>query len=108
MFNLPRLAGRLRELHEGLWEGAMAVVDRVIHIWTEALRTEDIRADDDFFELGGNSIIAVRLIPLIKQAFGVEPNISVILDHPTPRELAAALKALGTVETSGSLEAGSG
>lgn len=77
----------------------MPVVDRVVDLWRHALRIEDITADDDFFELGGNSIVAVRMVPLIKDAFGVEPNISVIFDHPTPRELAAALEAFGPAQT---------
>jgi acyl carrier protein len=75
--------------------GDSSIVDRLIPLWRDALQTTEIAVDDDFFELGGNSIIAVRLVPLIRDAFGVEPHISVIFDHPTPRELAAALIALG-------------
>lgn len=74
---------------------ATPVLDGIIELWKAALRADDLAADDDFFELGGNSIVAVRLIPPIKNRFGVEPHISVIFDHPTPRELADALVELG-------------
>jgi acyl carrier protein len=66
----------------------------IVELWKAALHNDDITVDDDFFDLGGNSIIAVRLIPLLKAAFDVEPHVSVIFDHPTPRELADALRAL--------------
>lgn len=77
----------------------MSIVDCLIDLWRNALRTQDITVDDDFFELGGNSLIAVRLVPLIRDALGVEPHISVIFDHPTPRQLAEALKSLGATQT---------
>lgn len=71
-----------------------STVDRLIDMWQTVLHTDDIVSDDDFFELGGNSIIAVRMLPLIKEAFGVEPDMTVVFDHPTPRELASALEDL--------------
>jgi acyl carrier protein len=66
-------------------------VDVIVGLWRVVLRTGDVTAEDDFFDLGGNSIIAIRLLPLIKAHLGVEATISMILDHPTPRELADAL-----------------
>src|SRR5690242_739508 len=74
---------------------AADAVDRVIRLWQRTLRIDDIGPDDDFFELGGNSISAVRLIPLLKDEFEVEPTIVVFFDHPTPRMLAHVLVAEG-------------
>jgi acyl carrier protein len=73
-------------------------MDRLVELWKQALRTEDVTPDDDFFELGGNSIAAVKLVPVLKQHFGVEPHISAIFDHATPRRLAVALTAMGAWE----------
>ena len=64
-------------------------------IWQRTLRVEYVDIDDDFFDLGGNSIAAIRLIPLISQQFSVEPDVTVVFDHPTPRTLAEALLELG-------------
>jgi acyl carrier protein len=72
---------------------AMASIDAMIGLWRQVLRTDDITEEDDFFDLGGNSILAVRLLPLIKEHFGVEGTISLILDYPTPRELVDVLSA---------------
>jgi acyl carrier protein len=75
-----------------------AIADLLVELWKQILRTEDVRLDDGFFDLGGNSITAVRLLPLIEQRFRVEPHISVVFDHPTPRRLAAALAAIGAMD----------
>jgi acyl carrier protein len=73
----------------------MTSVDVMVGLWRQVLRTDDVTEEDDFFDLGGNSILAVRLQPLIKEHLGAEATISLILDYPTPREL---VNALGGVE----------
>ncbi|MEV7020607.1 phosphopantetheine-binding protein [Kitasatospora sp. NPDC093558] len=64
-------------------------------LWAEALGLDSVAVDDDFFDLGGSSITAIRLLPEIAERFGVEPSIGVIFDHPTAREMAVALADLG-------------
>jgi acyl carrier protein len=63
----------------------------MIRLWQQALRIDGVSADDDFFDLGGNSISGVRMIVMLNEEFGVEPTLTAIFDHPTPRLLAAAL-----------------
>ena len=76
-------------------EELSALTNDVVDLWKRILRTDDITVDDDFFELGGNSLSAIRLLPVIEQRFGVEPHISIVFDHPTPRGMAEALAAIG-------------
>lgn len=64
-------------------------------IWGEALGLDAVSPDDDFFELGGDSITAIRILPEISDRFGVEPAVGVIFDNPTLRELTKALVELG-------------
>lgn len=73
-----------------------AITSTLIDLWQEALGVDEVEADDDFFDLGGNSITAIRLIPLIAERLGVEPGISDIFDNPTPRSLADTLAGTGT------------
>jgi len=68
---------------------------KIAALWAEALGLDTVAADEDFFDLGGTSITAIRLLPEIAEQFGVEPSIGVIFDHPTAREMAAALAELG-------------
>jgi acyl carrier protein len=67
--------------------------DGLCSLWAEALGIDKVGPDEDFFDLGGNSITAVRMLKEIKSRYGVGPGAAVIFDNPTPRELAAALTA---------------
>jgi phthiocerol/phenolphthiocerol synthesis type-I polyketide synthase E len=68
-----------------------AITGALIELWQEALGLDSVDADDDFFDLGGNSITAIRLIPLIAERLGVEPDVTDIFENPTPRSLADVL-----------------
>lgn len=68
-----------------------AITNTLIDLWQDALGVEAVDPDDDFFDLGGNSITAIRLIPLITDRLGVEPGVNDIFENPTPRSLAYAL-----------------
>jgi amino acid adenylation domain-containing protein len=62
-------------------------------IWSEALNVADIGRDDDFRELGGHSLMAIRIAARIRPAFGVEMCVGDLLDGPsTLAELAGELQ----------------
>jgi acyl carrier protein len=73
--------------------GAMDLRDQLAAIWREVLGTPAIRGDDDFFELGGNSLTAVELMSRIKEVFGVQLSVIVMFDHPTLTSFGDALLA---------------
>lgn len=52
-------------------------------IWARTLQTGDFGLDDDFFDRGGDSLMAVALFLEIEQAFGVKLPITAIYDAPT-------------------------
>lgn len=62
--------------------------------WSEVLgrSMDDIRADDDFFALGGDSLAAVRLIVRLRRA----TSLTQLMAHPVLRELAAAMDGAAT------------
>ncbi len=62
-------------------------------IWSELLDQRDIGPDDDFFERGGDSLLAVWLIEEIAERTGRELPLSVLLDGATIRQLASAIDA---------------
>jgi len=78
-------------------EALSALANDLMDLWKRILRTDDVALDDDFFDLGGNSLSAIRLLPVIEERFGVDPQISLVFDHPTPRQMAEALAAIGAV-----------
>ncbi|WGW03640.1 acyl carrier protein [Tropicibacter oceani] len=51
----------------------------------------DVDAQTDFFDAGGDSLAAERLLLGLSKALGVELAGWMVLDHPTPEALSAAL-----------------
>ncbi len=60
-------------------------------LYATVLGTTRIGATDNFFDLGGNSLTAMRLVSLISRETDVDLGVSLIFLHPTPRRLAAAI-----------------
>lgn len=56
--------------------------------WRELLGTDRISEDDDFFDLGGDSITAVQLFRNIKSTCGLDLGLSTIFEARTIRKLA--------------------
>ncbi|MFJ1932380.1 non-ribosomal peptide synthase/polyketide synthase [Kitasatospora sp. NPDC088160] len=64
--------------------------------WTEVLDTGEIGAEDDFFALGGDSILAVRVTARLRAAFGAaDLSPRLLFSHPVLADLAEALGSLG-------------
>jgi amino acid adenylation domain-containing protein len=51
-----------------------------------------VGADDDFFAVGGHSLLAVRLCSRLERETGVRLGLASVFDAPTPRRLAALLR----------------
>ncbi|MGH8918024.1 MAG: condensation domain-containing protein, partial [Acidimicrobiales bacterium] len=56
---------------------------RVAAIWAELLRRNGIRAADDFFDLGGHSLLTFQLVFRLRKEFGVEVPIRAPFDAST-------------------------
>lgn len=55
------------------------------------LGNPDISPDDDFFELGGDSVQAIEAVSMIEAAVGVEIPVAWFFTYPTAAELAEAI-----------------
>lgn len=64
---------------------------RICLLFEELLGLSSVGVEQDYFELGGNSLIAVRLFGAIQEQFGVRLPMATILDASTPRKLARAI-----------------
>ena len=64
---------------------------RLAKIWREVLNVRACEADDNFFDLGGNSLLAIALFAEIEKEFEVSLPMASILQSPTVRQLAAAI-----------------
>lgn len=66
---------------------------RIAEIWQELLGVETIGVHDDFFELGGNSMIASRLIVRIQDIFEVELPFSKLFEAANVADLSELVTA---------------
>ncbi len=62
-------------------------------MWQELLGTDQVGLDDDFFDLGGHSLIAIRLMTRIKREMSVRLQLATLLEAPTINALAALIRA---------------
>lgn len=77
------LAGKLEKIESA-----------VIELWTTLFGIHSIVAEDDFFALGGTSLVAIQMISKVRERFGVELSIESLFDEPTVRGLARQIQAL--------------
>jgi phthiocerol/phenolphthiocerol synthesis type-I polyketide synthase E len=57
-------------------------------LWTEALGIGGIGADDNLFELGGDSLLAIRLLARVRKAYGVDIHPAAFFKAPSVADLA--------------------
>jgi acyl transferase domain-containing protein/thioesterase domain-containing protein len=68
------------------------VEDTLAGWWQELLGVEQAGLDDDFFGLGGHSLIGVRLLAKIKKTYQVDLELAVMFEARTVRELAGVIR----------------
>jgi acyl-CoA synthetase (AMP-forming)/AMP-acid ligase II/acyl carrier protein len=77
---------------------------RMAEIWSELLRVEKPGVHDDFFALGGHSLMAGRLISRLYDKLGVELSLRDVFDHPTLAALAARVEEAESEDVAGESE----
>jgi acyl carrier protein len=66
---------------------------RLRRLWREVLGVESIAPDDDFFDLGGDSLLATILVSLIEAELGRMTSVADIFGHPSIREMVRHLES---------------
>ncbi len=64
-------------------------------IWQEAFGLDRVGAEDNFFDLAGNSLLAIQIITRVNAAFGSELPMAALLESPTVAELADRIEDAG-------------
>ncbi len=62
------------------------------------LELEQVGQDETFFDLGGNSLLATRLVTALRTRLQLSVSLADIFAHPTPRRLAAATRIASSVQ----------
>jgi amino acid adenylation domain-containing protein len=64
---------------------------RMVAIWEEVLSMSPIGIDDDFFDLGGHSLMALKLLASVERQFHQPLRLASIIEAPTVRQLTQLL-----------------
>ncbi|MBV8203185.1 MAG: amino acid adenylation domain-containing protein, partial [Acidobacteria bacterium] len=89
---------------DGRLEPAAATAPRtpaeelVAGVWQEVLGVERVGVDDNFFEIGGHSLVAAQIAARLQDAFSVEVSLRAFFEAPTVAELAQRLESAGASE----------
>ncbi len=70
-----------------------AIQETLADILQTILALDKVGIDDDFIELGGNSLLAIQVISRIREAFSQDMPLDTIFKAPTVRELGALILA---------------
>ncbi|GGS26005.1 hypothetical protein GCM10010252_76240 [Streptomyces aureoverticillatus] len=69
-----------------------SLVQEISALWGEHLNGREVGADDDFFELGGNSLIGIKIIDRVSQEYGVELSVRDFYLAQTPARVAELIE----------------
>ncbi|SCK39913.1 enterobactin synthetase component F [Streptomyces sp. WMMB 714] len=76
--------------------------ETLTRVFAEVLGLPKVGADDGFFDLGGTSLLAIRLMARVREETGARLSVASLFERPTPAALAAGLD--GGFDDSGALE----
>lgn len=67
----------------------MTDTEKIIHgIWCETLKNQDITITDNFFEAGGNSLLAISVFSKLEASLNIKLNLRIFFDSPRIKDLA--------------------
>jgi len=90
---LPRAIGS-KPHAETYVEPRTAVEEELVRILAPLLKLDRVGVNDNFFLLGGHSLLGTQLIARIGETFGVDLTLLKLFDHPTVSEMSSEIEEL--------------
>jgi surfactin family lipopeptide synthetase A len=97
---LPAPDGSRPQLERPYAAPETPVQETLVSVWRDVLGIDRVGIDDDFFNLGGHSMLAVRMVARVRDALGLELELAQVFERPTIRELSGSVtgQMLGEVD----------
>jgi acyl carrier protein len=67
---------------------------QLVELWRKTLHLEKIAIYDNFFDIGGNSLLAVQLMFYVRETFQIELPLNQLLNVPTIADLAGLIESV--------------
>jgi amino acid adenylation domain-containing protein len=77
-----------------------AIEEVLAAIWRQVLQVERVGRHDDFFELGGQSLLGMKLAARVAEQFDLGMSVAAVFKYPTVREMATIVQAVQYAGTS--------
>lgn len=90
---LPGVNGN-RLSDEAYVEPRTLVEEELVKIISPLLKVDRVGVNDNFFLLGGHSLLGTQVIARVSETFGVELTLLKLFDHPTVSEMSAEIEGL--------------
>jgi len=74
-----------------------------VRLWQAELGFAPIGIDDNYFELGGDSVMALNIFMAFEKSSGIKLGPSILVEHPTIREIAEIARAEAPLDLDGKL-----
>jgi amino acid adenylation domain-containing protein len=71
---------------------SLTIEKNIASVWSGLLKIDQVGVEDSFFEMGGNSLLALQSIARLKQEFDIEIPVVMLYRYPTIRALTHALE----------------
>jgi polyketide synthase PksJ len=88
---LPKITHQRPELETPFVAPRNEMEQMIAHIWQEMLGIKRMGIQDDFFMLGGDSLLGVQLISRLQEVFPVDLPLAILFEHPTIAQMAMAV-----------------
>ncbi|MGB8507277.1 MAG: amino acid adenylation domain-containing protein [Pyrinomonadaceae bacterium] len=88
---LPAPEGHRAELSEAFISPTTPVEEVLAEIWADVLELDHIGINDNFFDIGGHSLLAMMVISRVRETLEIEPPLRTMFESPTVAKFAAAI-----------------
>jgi tyrocidine synthetase-3 len=69
----------------------------LVKIWQEILKVKNIKRNESFFDIGGNSLLAIQILTRIKEELNLNISFKTFLQNPTIDKLSSQLQETGQI-----------
>jgi hypothetical protein len=96
-----------KQLSEQLVEPSTPLQEKIAQIWQNVLGVERVGANDNFFEIGGHSLTALRVANQLRKLAGDWVSVALVLEAPTVARFAELLEKNYLIGATSTATAGS-
>ena len=91
---LPAPDQNRRELNQSFVAPRTTLEELLVKIWAEILKLETVGVFDNFFDLGGHSLMATQVVSSIRNTLRVELSLRVLFEKPTVAGLSEHIETI--------------